>query len=106
MSLFQADEQEQDAVLGVLMKSTSWLLAIGVVSRQSVAGIILRAKLADQKAYLEQSECINISQHKPTSNDNKCNTEKQFHWERQIFRISSIRVYEIQVLLSFSMRVI
>lgn len=61
MCLFPADEQEQeqDADLDVLMTmSCTCLLAIGVVLKQSVAEIILQVELADQKAYLEQSECI------------------------------------------------
>lgn len=56
---FQGDEQEQNVILGMLAKSFACWPAIGAVSKQSVAGKVHQVELVDQKAYLEQSECIN-----------------------------------------------
>lgn len=59
MCPFQGDGQEQDVILGMLVKSFACLPAIGAVSKQSVAEKVHQVELVDQKAYLAQSECIN-----------------------------------------------
>lgn len=52
------DELEQDVVLQKLIKKTTCLHAIAVVSTQSAAGISLLVVLANQMACSEQSENI------------------------------------------------